>query len=105
MAWADMRDRMHERVVAHLNDGTAEYNANDGTPPVRCLPVIVENNLMQNGPEGLMRSDAIGVTWRKQLLETAERGGVFTHCGRRLIVEQVIADDGHMVTAACMEDA
>lgn len=105
MAWADMRDRMHNRVVAHLNDGTAEYRGLNGAPPVRCLPVIVDSNLMQNGPEGLMRSDMIGVSWRKPLLETAERGGIFLHCGRRLIVEDVIADDGHIVTAACMEDA
>lgn len=99
-----MRDRLHERVVARLNDGTAEYLARDGRLVASNLTVIVDHNLMQNGPEGLMRSEAVGITWRKQLLESVERGGVFVLCcGRRLLVEDIAADDGHMVTAACME--
>ncbi|QRY79641.1 hypothetical protein JVX91_00570 [Pseudomonas sp. PDNC002] len=99
-----MRDRLHERVVARLNDGTAEYQAKDGRLLASGLTVIVDHNLMQNGPDCLMRSDAVGVSWRKPLLACVERGGIFTLCcGRRLLVEDIAADDGHMVTAACME--
>ena len=102
MGWAEMRDRMHERVVAHLNDGCAQYQGPDGTPAQSGVTVIIDRNLMQNGPEGVFRSDAVGVSWRKCQLATAERGGFFSYCGERLVVEDVIADDGHMVTAACM---
>ena len=60
-------------------------------------------NLMQNGPDGMMPTEATGITWRKAQLQDVTRGGVFVHAGRRFIVEQKIMDDGHMATAACME--
>lgn len=99
-----MRDRLHERVVERLNDGTAEYRAKDGRVVISNLTVIVDHNLMQNGPHGVMRSEAVGISWRKPLLDAVERGGMFVLCcGRRLLVEDIAADDGHMMTAACME--
>ncbi|WP_017516561.1 hypothetical protein ACQCLI_05070 [Pseudomonas nitroreducens] len=104
MTWAAMRDRLHERVVERLNDGTAEYRAKDGSLVISNLTVIVDHNLMQNGPNGVMRSEAVGISWRKPLLDAVERGGMFVLCcGRRLLVEDIAADDGHMMTAACME--
>ena len=102
MGWAEMRDRMHERVVAHLNDGCAQYQGFDGAPAQPEVTVIIDRNLMQSGPEGMFRSDAVGVSWRKCQLATVVRGGIFTYGGERLVVEDVITDDGHMVTAACM---
>ena len=102
MGWAEMRDRMHERVVAHLNDGCAQYQSHDGAPSQSGVTVIIDRNLMQSGPEGMFRSDAVGVSWRKCQLATVVRGGIFTYGGERLVVEDVISDDGHMVTAACM---
>jgi hypothetical protein len=102
MGWAEMRDRMHERVVEHLNDGLAQYRDPDGALVLDGLPVIVERNLMQEGPEGRFPTDAVGVTWRKELLATAARGGEFTFGNEQLVVEAMIADDGHMATAACM---
>lgn len=96
--------RLHERVVERLNDGTAQYLARDGRLTASNLTVIVDHNLMQNGPDGLMRSDAVGISWRKVFLDTVQRGGVFVlPDGRRLLVEDIAADDGHVVTAACME--
>lgn len=98
-----MRDRMHKRVVARLNDGQADYLDKQGIPVCAGLTVIVDNNLLQGGPEGLIRTTATGVTWRKAELATVDRGGVFVHCCRRLLIEEIILDDGHMMTAACME--
>ncbi len=98
-----MRDRMHQRVVAHLKDGCAEYQPQGGLPPVPCVEVMVDENLMQNGPDGLIRTQAVGITWRKAQLQDVTRGGVFLHAGRRFIVEEKIMDDGHMASAACME--
>ncbi|MFY1052378.1 head-tail joining protein [Ectopseudomonas khazarica] len=103
MSWAAMRDRMHQRVVAHLKDGCAEYQPSGGLPSVRGVEVMVDENLMQNGPDGMIPTEATGITWRKAQLQDVTRGGVFLHAGRRFIVEQKIMDDGHMATAACME--
>lgn len=97
-----MRDRMHQRVVARLNDGCAQYQGADGSPVCTIPEVIIDRNLMQSGAEGMFRSEAVGVSWRKCLLATVDKGGVFTHCGERLVVEDIIADDDHIVTAACM---
>lgn len=48
--------------------------------------------------------DGVAISWRKVFLDSVERGGVFVLCcGRRLLVEDIAADDGHVVTAACME--
>ena len=94
---------MLNRVVARLNDGQADYLNRLGEPVRTGLTVIVDNNLLQGGLEGVMRTEAVGVTWRKACLETVDRGGLFVHCGRRLLVEEIILDDGHMMTAACME--
>lgn len=102
MAWAAMRDRMHRHVVATLNDGIAQYQARAGDPVLSGLTVIIDRNLMQNGPDGVFRSNAVGVTWHKCQLAEVERGGVFTYGSERLVVEDTISDDGHMVTAACM---
>ena len=97
-----MRDRMHKHVVATLNDGTAQYQGRNGDSVQGAIRVIIDRNLMQNGPDGVFRSEAVGVTWRKCQLAAVERGGVFTYGAERLVVEDTIADDGHMVTAACM---
>lgn len=102
MAWADMRDRMHSRVVAHLKDGAAQYTAPAGGAVVSGVEVIIDHNLMQNGPEGVFRSDAVGITWRKAQLAAAQRGGVFAFGDAAYVVEETITDDGHMITAACM---
>ncbi len=102
MAWADMRDRMHQRVVARLKDGCAQYTGPSGAPVVAGVEVIVDQNLMQNGPDGVFRSKAVGITWRKEQLDHAERGGVFVFGGVSYLVEETISDDGHMLTAACM---
>ncbi len=96
-----MRDRMDRSVLAKLNDGVAEYRGPGQQP--RPVTVMIEHNLVQNGPDGMFRSDATGFTWRKSELAGAERGDVFTFERCRYVVEEVISDDGHFVTAACME--
>lgn len=103
MAWADMRERMDRSVLAHLNDGCATYTPRLGGAVVRGVPVIVEHNLMRSGPEGVFRSESTGIAFRKTCLAQVERGGVFEWCGRRFTVEDQISDDGHWITAACME--
>ncbi|MNF81918.1 hypothetical protein D3C84_642100 [compost metagenome] len=104
MSWARMRDQLHQRCMAKLTDGNAEYRGRDGSPVIYDIPVMVDFHPMQNGPQGTWRSEQIMVTWQRNLLcEGAARGGMFLFGGRRLVVEETVSD-GHMVTAACMED-
>jgi hypothetical protein len=97
-----MRDRMLRTTVASLNDGCATYQGPAGSVPLGGVEVLVDYNLQRAGPEGIFITDQVGITWRKAALPSAGRGGVFTHSGKRYLVEDVIADDGHMITAACM---
>lgn len=92
---------MDRRVLAKLNDGCAQYLVT-GQPP-KTVTVMVERNMVQNSPEGLFRSESTGFTWRKIELDTATRGATFKFAGCRYVVEEVVSDDGHFVTAACME--
>lgn len=102
MSWGAMRDRMHQRVVARLNDGCAQYQGPDGSVVCTIPEVIIDRNLMRRDEDGVaFLSEAVGVTWRSCHLKSADRGGIFTHCGERLLVVDIIADDGLMVTAAC----
>jgi len=98
-----MRDRMQKRVVATLKDGTAQYIPPTNAAPVNCIDVIIDHNLVQNGPEGLWRSDAIGISFRTEQLGSVQRGGVFVTPGKRYLVEDTISDDGTWIVAACME--
>ncbi|MBB3103795.1 head-tail joining protein [Azomonas macrocytogenes] len=102
MGWANMRDRMLDRVVDTFADGSAQYIANQSGPISLPFKVILERNLERTGPDGVFLTDSVGITWRKPDLLTVERGGVLIIGAERFIVEEVISDDGYMMTAACM---
>jgi hypothetical protein len=93
---------MDAAIMSSLNDGICDYQGQYGEPPVYGIEVLVDHNLQRVGPEGLFRSDAVGITWKKRDLTSVTRGGIFQHGCKRYSVEDVIEDDGHMVTAACM---
>ncbi len=102
-AFGDRVARLVARVIRQRKDRCDEDHPPGGNPPVRGVEVMVDENLMQNGPDGMLPTEAVGITWRKAQLQDVTRSGVFVHAGRRFIVEQKIMDDGHMATAACME--
>ncbi|SRR3990167_6722220 len=102
MGWASMRDRMLNHTVATFKDGTATYVGLGGVTPVAGVSVIIDRDLIQSGAEGMFRSDAVGLSWRKPELAAVARGGVFTVGAESFTVEDIIIDDGHMMTAACM---
>lgn len=102
MSFAALTGDMDAAVMSSLGDGLANYFNSAGAPAATDLEVIVDHGLERVGAEGIFRTDAIGVTWRKSLLPAVERGGFFVHESKRLVVEDTIFDDGHMITAACM---
>lgn len=90
-------------IMASLSDGEGEFIHPDGQI-VRNVPLMLDHNLQINGPEGLYRSDVVGVTWRRATVRCAVgRGGIFLYRKRRYLVEDILEDDGHMATAVCME--
>lgn len=103
MGWASRRARLNRAVARHLSDGTASYQPPHGMGTVAGIPVIVDHNLMQAGAEGVFRTDATGITWNASDLPRAARGGIFTIDCRRYTVEDILRDDGQVITAACME--
>lgn len=96
---------MDDAIEASLSDGYARYEpGRPGGVAVDCVEVMLDENLARNGPDGLVITNTVGITWRKGRLREAERGGVFIMCRRRFIVEQPIAEDGQWVTVACLEE-
>ncbi|MBX9754648.1 MAG: hypothetical protein K2X80_07835 [Pseudomonadaceae bacterium] len=70
--------------------------------PVEGLELIIDRNLQRAGPDGLYLSDQVGITWAASAMLTANRGGLFEIGVQRFMVEELIVDDGYMLTAACM---
>jgi len=102
MSWASMRDRMNRKNMRALNDGPACYQGASGSP--QDVPeVMIDFNIARSGPEGVFLTEQTGITYRKDVLCSVARGGIFIYDGRRFVVEEEIADDGMFVTVACME--
>lgn len=94
---------MDAMIMASLGDGAGDYQHQDGQV-IRNVELIIDHNLQINGPEGLYRSDVVGITWQQQAIPcSVGRGGIFVYRKRRYLVEDILVDDGHMATAACME--
>jgi len=98
-----MRDRLHRQVIATLSDGTADYANPSGSPVASGVTVMIDRNLERAGADGMFVSIPLAITWRKAELAEVARGGTFTLGATSYIVEQPVSDDGHMITAACME--
>lgn len=95
-----MMTRLHDVAFAQLADSLGTYTE-QGQPVVADLSLIVEHNLQREGPDGLFMTDQVGITWYATKLATANRGALFEINGRRYMVDELIADDGHAITAAC----
>lgn len=96
-------DDMDVAIMATLNDGTATYADATGTTVATGVTVIVERNLERVGADGMFIATPLAVTWRKAELASGVRGGIFVLNRCRYVVEEVVSDDGHLITAACME--
>lgn len=103
MTFADLTDDMDAMIMSSLNDGLGDYFDSAGTLVAQGIELMIDKNLQRVGPDGVFMSEAVGVTWRKQALPVVIRGGFFVFGPRRYVVEETIQDDGHMLTAACME--
>lgn len=100
--FGDLVDDMDAMLMSSLNDGACDYLGPQGESPAYGIEVIIDHNLQRVGPDGLFRTDAVGITWKKRDLPAAVRGGIFKQGCKRYCLEDLIEDDGHMITAACM---
>lgn len=96
-------DEADAAIMESLSDGEGDFVHPDGTV-IRNVPLMLDHNLQLNGPEGMFRSDAVAITWRRAAVPcVVGRGGMFVYRARRYLVEDILDDDGHLATAACME--
>lgn len=96
-----MMQRLHRVGSNRLADAIGNFQA-IGQPLVEGLSLLVDRNLEMQGADGRFSTSAVGISWYKTDLATANSGDLFIIGSEQLLVEKLIADDGHMLTAACM---
>lgn len=99
--FARAQARLHRVGAARLADSIGSYQEH-GATLVDGLQLQVDQQWGEFGAGEAFAAGVKFVTWRKCYLDTASTGGLFLVGDDRFIVEKIIADDGHMVTAACM---
>lgn len=96
-----MMQRMHRVGSKRLADAIGNFQA-AGQPLLEGIQLHIDRNLDMVGAEERFQTSAVGVSFYKCELATANSGDLFIIGAERLLVEKIIADDGHMLTAACM---
>lgn len=89
--------------MASLNDGRGDYLSATGELLASGLELILDRNVERTGPDGCFVSVPVAIAWRKAELPGVARGGRFLVGAQAFVVEAVIGDDGHLLTAACLE--
>ena len=101
--FAKAMERLHRVGSLRLADSVGKY-LEPGRPPVCGIPLQVDQNPLVNGAEGLLRSNQTAVGWKASDLPCyTVRQGVFEVNGKRLLIEDIVENDGHWIVAACME--
>jgi len=94
--------RLHQVGSRRLADSVGTY-IEAGLVPVCGIPLQTDQGVLVNGPEGVMRSNQTAIGWKaSDLPKVALRVGIFEVNGQRLLIEDIIEDDGHFIVAACM---
>lgn len=99
--FGDLVAGMDAEIFDSLHDSLGELH--QAGKPLRCgLQLIVDHNLQRVGAEGLFASDAVGISCRVAQVGDVRRGDIFVVGRKRYTVEDVIRNDGHVISAACM---
>lgn len=101
VGFSEMVDDMDALVMDTLADGIGDYLGDETNAPALGITLMIDRNLQQAGADGVFMTSAVGITWRKAQLAASDRGGIFLFKGALYQVEELIADDGYMITAAC----
>jgi len=95
-------DDMDSVLFGALSTAVGEHNR-PGCSPRRNVQLVIDHNLQQVGPQGLQATDALGISCRREQVPDVARGDQFIVGCKRYTVEVVLSNDGHVITAACME--
>jgi hypothetical protein len=99
--FARAQDRLHRVGSVRLADSIGSYQER-GVTVADDLKLQIDQQWGEFGAGEVFAAGVKFVTWHKCCLESASSGGVFIVGNQRYLVEKIVADDGHMVTAACM---
>lgn len=103
VSFRELTESMDAALLASLNDGAADYLDATETLVASGIAVMIDRDVQHAGPDGMFVTVPVSVTWRKALLAAVERGGYFVAGAERYIVEDILADDGHLITVSCLE--
>ncbi|MFG5863639.1 hypothetical protein [Metapseudomonas sp. CR1201] len=105
VSFADQAEEVDSILLDTFSDGCGDYHDATGLHVASNIPLIIDHSVVRAGPEGMLITDAVGITWSKTAVPCADvRGGIFFIGAKRYTVEEIVSDDGSLVTAACMED-
>lgn len=93
--------RLHQVSATRLADSLGSYQQ-AGQVPVEGIPLQVDRDVDLSGAADAFAGCTTAITWPRTALGSASRGGVFVVGCERFTVERLVANDGHMITAACM---
>ncbi|WP_312921141.1 head-tail joining protein [Stutzerimonas nitrititolerans] len=100
--FSQLVDDMDSALFDALSTAVGEHRR-PGCRPRSDVQLIIDHNLQQVGPQGLHATDALGISCRCEQVPDVDRGDLFIVGCKRYAVELVLSNDGHVITAACME--
>lgn len=93
--------RLNRVASCRLADALGCYEQ-PGRQPVEGIALQIDRGVDLTGAGDAFVGCTIAITFSKAQLAAVSRGGIFTSGAERFVVEKAIADDGHVITAACM---
>ena len=99
--FARAQARLHRVCVDRLSDSIGSFHA-PGCQPIEDIPLMIDRNLQYAGADGAFITDAVGVTFECKDVTSVSVGDHFQVGCELFVIERVIEDDGHMITAQTM---
>jgi hypothetical protein len=99
--FARLQGRLNRVATARLSDSLGSYQQVSQLP-VDDLALQIDRGVDLTGAGEIFQGCTVAITVSKIQLGAVIRGGLFIVGAERFTIEHVIADDGHMITAACM---
>lgn len=99
--FARAQARLHRVCADRLSDAIGSFHS-PGCQSVEDIPLMIDRNLQFAGAEGTFQTSSVGVTFKCSVVPSVAVGDHFQVGCERFLVERVIEDDGHMITAQTM---
>ena len=93
--------RLNSVGASRLADSLGAYQPAVG-PLVQDLQLQIDRNIQLAGADERFQVGMVAITCAKAELGAVARGGVFSVGAESWTVSDLLSDDGHFITAACM---